>query len=66
MMQKKEDAMVDLSEKGMFDIDIEAAFNEKPNTKTYEHIITEQQRFIGLLVKENTKLREKILDMVME
>ena len=58
--------MVDLSEKEMFDSDIEAAFAKTPDVKEYEHIITEQQRFIKALVTENLKLREKILDMVME
>ena len=57
--------MVDLSEKEMFDNDIEIAFGEKPNNKKYENIITEQQRFIKSLVTENLQLREKILDMVM-
>lgn len=57
--------MVDLSEKEMFDNDIEVAFGEKPDIKKYEGIIKEQQRFIRSLVTENLQLREKILDMVM-
>lgn len=57
--------VVDLSEKEMFDNDIEVAFGEKPDIKKYESIIKEQQRFIKSLVTENLQLREKILDMVM-
>ena len=34
--------MVDLSEKEMFDNDIEVAFGEKPDIKKYESIIKEQ------------------------
>ena len=58
--------MVDLSEKELFDNDIEVAFAETPDVKKYKNIITEQQRFIKALVTENLQLREKILDMVME
>lgn len=57
--------VVDLSEKEMFDNDIEVAFGGKPDIKKYESIIKEQQRFIKSLVTENLQLREKILDMVM-
>lgn len=57
--------MVDLSEKEMFDNDIEVAFGGKPDIEKYESIIKEQQRFIRSLATENLQLREKILDMVM-
>ena len=57
---------VDFSEKKKIDNKIKAAFTEKPDIVQYENIIEEQQRFMQALVTENLKLREKILDMVME
>ncbi len=64
-MRWEDDGVVDLSEKQLFDNDIETAFEKKPDVKEYENIIKEQQRFIGALVTENLQLREKILDMVL-
>lgn len=57
--------MVDLKEKEMFESDMVAAISrETPDFTECKRIISEQQRYIRSLVEENEKLREHILDAI--
>lgn len=57
--------MVDLKEKEMFDKDITMANSKKYiDANECEIIISQQQRYICSLVEENEKLREYILDAI--
>ncbi|MCI9142389.1 MAG: hypothetical protein HFH87_07165 [Lachnospiraceae bacterium] len=57
--------MVDLKEKEMFESDMLAAVSrEMPYFAECKRIISEQQRYIRSLVEENEKLREHILDTI--
>lgn len=57
--------MVDLSEKELFDNDIECAFRVDADIDEFKKIVKEQQRYIKSLVEENEKMREKILDDIL-
>lgn len=55
--------MVDLKEKEAFESDMCIAVSrETPDFTECKRIITEQQRYIRSLVEESEKLREHILD----
>lgn len=57
--------MVDLKEKEMFEGDIKIANSKKyTDVNECERIISQQQRYIHSLVEENEKLREYILDRI--
>lgn len=57
--------MVDLKEKELFENDLSVAFSRKePDFTEYKRITSEQQRYIRSLVEENEKLREHILDSI--
>lgn len=57
--------MVDLKEKEMFESDVVTAVSrETPDFTECKRIISEQKRYIRSLVDENEKLREHILDTI--
>ena len=64
-MDERTVGMVDLSEKELFDNDIEVAFSVDADISEFKKIVKEQQRYIKSLVEENEKMREKILDDIL-